>query len=732
MRSEQGPQAGIYVDENHSYTVSLGRQPIITWAQNKSLLTIRVHLPYDGQVLKDVRSMEPDLPLGHIEVTLGPGDTKALPISIPAGVELTGHLKSNKWMRLPRNLQIEHTRDTLIAVEGQIFDGASLDADQLRDLIFGHTGAFVQDLRLHLSFWVPDLFAKTEQSRARELREMLLQRETGRQIFIPAISEVDRLAESLAALANTSGGRILIGVDQHSQVVGLPAGDGPTRAEELKLALLNATLRCSPAVPFFAPDMFHTAEGKTVARVIVPQGVAGPYRIGGQIYRRIDAATVGGPAPSIQIPAPAMAAPVANLDDALKGESDDVIILDAGANLGALELGPAICGLINAGKRDGLILIRNLAPSSARTASIFSRGTGVLQQLEERARQELQKCLPRLTLRPALARANDEQIGVLRVTGEPAPVALYDGAAYDWEHRSLRSIGIQELFERYLQHQRTSETNHAGDRVQMVYGELDWPIQPPSPLPSAPNGVDLGDGVCAYNAQRQAMIWNTRGFKQQAGTAGWSCTLTAPLHRALMELGDSDDSIRAAAALQGHISIRLNDVLASGVKIQPHADNRLFDHLPVYKRTNLRLQFTADPQELFRRRRRMSLLRFRVPDVSLDTERVADVRQACADLGFRIANVDERRLPERALLEGVRNEGFCDIALLAGLLCERTPMTRELQYEQRTDSKVTQAAVLDIRIALWGSGDAAAATIARLHMDLHQLLHQRLYYLHTE
>jgi hypothetical protein len=374
-----------------------------------------------------------------------------------------------------------------------------------------------------------------------------------------------------------------------------------------------------------------------------------------------------------------------------------------------------------------------LAPASGQTtSSLAGRGASVLRQLEERLNQELRKCVPYLPLRPALARVHNEQIGVLRVSSDMAPVALYDGVAYDWDNRSLRSISIHEIFERYLQRHRTSETRYTrGERVQMVYGELAWPIQPPPAIPNAWNGTDTRDGM-SYDVQRQAMVWGTRRFKREQETVGWRCTLTAPLRHALMEVGERSDIVRSVPALRGHFSVRLNDLLASGVEVRPHATSGLFEHLPVYKRTNLRLQITADPQELFQRRRRMSLLRFRVPDVSLDRERVADVRQACADLGFRIYTVDEGSQSERAMLEGIRSEGFCDITLLAGLVCNRTPLTRELQYEQRTDSKTTHTAVLDIRVALWGSGDAAAGTIARLHMALHQLIHQRLFYLRTE
>jgi hypothetical protein len=728
MSNQHGPQAGIYVDETHTYSVSLGRQTLIASAHNTSLLTVRVQLPYDGQLryddqrlLKDMRIGSSTLALGRIEVVLPDGvTTRVIPVSIPAGTDLAQHLKSNMWASLPRNIPIAYPSETLVTVEAQIFDGASLDIERLRDLIFGHTDAFVQDLRLQLSFWVPDLYLTSRQSRERELRELLLQRESARQIFLPALGGKNELAESMAALANTNGGRLLIGVDRHGQIAGLGERDA-----EIKQALLVAALRCTPVVPIFAPDYFEVANGKRVARVVVPEGASKPYLLEGQLFLRVGAATVvskATPEPAVTPATP----PVAQLEDALRGDSDDVIILDAVGAIEALDLGPSISGLINAGKHDGLILIRNLLPSNGQK----SKGSA-LQLLEGRVAQESEKCLPRLSLRPAIARVNGEPIGVLRVPSDLAPVALYDGAAYDWHSRALRSLSLDDVFARYLRYQRLSDIDRAAsDGVQLTYGELGWPIAPPPTLRQRRNGAAPQDA--RFEVQRRALVWQPRQFAPDPVTIGWRCHLTAQLRQALMDVGAAGDAVQTLDTLRGHVLICLNDVLASGATLRVEPTSKLLENLPILRRTNLRLQLDADTQALFEQRRRMSLLRFRVPDVSLDEERVADVRQACADLGFRIHTTDTRGLPNQAMIEGMRSEGFCDITLLVGLLCERTPLTRALAYGQRTDSKDTHLAALDIRAAFWGSGDAAAATIARLHMELHQLLHQRLFYLRTE
>jgi hypothetical protein len=742
MSSAPNEQAAIYVEENHTYDVDLGRQPIIQWVPEQGFISIRVQIPYDGQLrylnkqqLKDVRTSEVHLPLGQIMVVF-PENTQAtttIPISLPAGSELSTHLKSGKRMQLQRKIPITHLNDTLIAVDGQIFDGAALDLKHLRELIFKHTDAFVRDLRLQLTLWVPDLVARTAQGKERGLREMLLQRESDRQIFLSSIDNIDRLAESMAALANGSGGRVLIGVDQYGQVQGLPIQQDSSYRKHLKLALLKAALRSTPPVPIAPPDYLQAPDGKTVARVIVPADAAGPNQINGQTFYREGAVTLSRPAQPFRAPAMPTGA-IGDITDMLKaGNSDDVIILDANNGpLNALDLGPMISALINSGKRDGLILVRNLGAASSQPSSLFpGRSVSALRQFEEYLEQELKKCIPRLSLRPALTQINQEQIAVLPVSSDLAPIVLYDGVGYDWHNRSRRSLNIDEAFERYLRHQGMSGIDQSdGDPVWMVHGEISSPIRPPPSLTGVREATD--NGICHYDVQRQAMVWKASNFKPQPGTAGWHCDLIAPLGYVLMDVDETGAGVATLPELRGRIQVRLNDVLASGAEIVAQSNNDLLPNLPIHKRTNLWLRIKANSQELFRRRRRMSLLRFRMPDVALDIERFGDLQQVCADLGFRLSQIDTSELPDRAMLEGIRSERFYDIGLLVGLVCARTPLTRTLHYAQRTDSRTSDAALLDIRIVLWGSGDDAMAEIARLHMALHQIVQQRLAYLHTE
>jgi hypothetical protein len=441
--------------------------------------------------------------------------------------------------------------------------------------------------------------------------------------------------------------------------------------------------------------------------------------------------------------------PIANLNETLTaGLRDDVIILDArNTAIDTLELGAYICGLINAQQPNSLIVIRNVLPPTNNPNSLRER-------LEMRLRQELDRCIPRLELpRLELTRVDDEQIAVLQVPGKLAPVALCDGQAYIWTNRFLRRLSIHDVYELYHAYMHTSE---AGGRVQMLYGEVGWPIQPSEAI-EVDNGVAQTSDNVEYDVQRHARAWQTAVFEPESDTNWLRCELTAPLRDALIRVADNNTITSIAPILRGMLLVRFNNLLASGLEITPHMPDGVepahdssstagtttnsnkdwFRHLPIYKSTNIRLEVKMYTQELFKRRSRMSRLHFRVPDVSLDQERVADIRQACADLGFQIYEVKETKLSNGvtswALLKGIRNKGFCDIRLFVGIVRSNPQeLTRELRYRQRTDSKTVHASLLDVGVWLWGSGDTVAAEIASLHIGLYDILSQRLHHLRTE
>ena len=124
------------------------------------------------------------------------------------------------------------------------------------------------------------------------------------------------------------------------------------------------------------------------------------------------------------------------------------------------------------------------------------------------------------------------------------------------------------------------------------------------------------------------------------------------------------------------------------------------------------------------------MLRFQISDVFLDRDRIADLKKACADLGFRISETDNSQ-ESMAIFEGIRSHGFCDISLLAVVVSDPAPVVRDFFCEQRTDIKDMRTATLDIRIVMWGNGENAASEIADLQLTLYDLISQRLQYLHT-
>lgn len=88
---------------------------------------------------------------------------------------------------------------------------------------------------------------------------------------------------------------------------------------------------------------------------------------------------------------------------------------------------------------------------------------------------------------------------------------------------------------------------------------------------------------------------------------------------------NDSDVIIANPEATGHIRIRLKDVLVSSldIKAQAHSDeNQWLEAVPIHKRTYLNLRYNARLNELFQRRTKSSLLRFLIPDVLLDRERI--------------------------------------------------------------------------------------------------------------
>jgi len=79
--------------------------------------------------------------------------------------------------------------------------------------------------------------------------------------FKYAVNDSKKIARSIAAFANTRGGRLLIGVKDNGNIVGVSSD------EEYYMIEAAATMYCKPAVPFEAREW--EVNGKTVLEVII-------------------------------------------------------------------------------------------------------------------------------------------------------------------------------------------------------------------------------------------------------------------------------------------------------------------------------------------------------------------------------------------------------------------------------------------------------------------------------
>lgn len=83
------------------------------------------------------------------------------------------------------------------------------------------------------------------------------------------ISDAKKIARTLVAFANTSGGRLLIGVKDNGRISGIRS------EEEYYMVESAANLFCRPAVAFESRNW--NVEGKTVLEIYVPPASTKPY-----------------------------------------------------------------------------------------------------------------------------------------------------------------------------------------------------------------------------------------------------------------------------------------------------------------------------------------------------------------------------------------------------------------------------------------------------------------------
>ena len=85
------------------------------------------------------------------------------------------------------------------------------------------------------------------------------------------VSDARKIAASFSAFANSSGGKLLIGVKDNGALAGV------NTEEELYMIESAASYYCSPMVTFSARR--HTVDGKTILEVDIPEGRQKPYRV---------------------------------------------------------------------------------------------------------------------------------------------------------------------------------------------------------------------------------------------------------------------------------------------------------------------------------------------------------------------------------------------------------------------------------------------------------------------
>jgi predicted HTH transcriptional regulator len=743
MNLKQDPQAAIYLEEEHHYDVDLGAVPYISWRDAQG--SLRIEIPYDGAVLKqDSSDIPEEYNLGELHiVNTADNVSERLPIALKAGGNWHAYIKSNRKSVCRAKYAITEPSDTLLSIDGIVVDNLLDEAHHASaDGINIAEEAFNNPLALRLSLWVPDLLAQSRPGEVYELETMLVRQENTRLAFMSGITTLNfeqRLAENLTALANTAGGIILLGVERSGHVTGVDEG-GPAR-QSLMRSVLGAALLSAPPVPLWRLIYVSHSSGRTVARIEVPASESVQHQVSGRIYKRQgrNNITEEQPARAKTNQSLLHTLPDTHFEDVFNRSEaggitfksrEDVAVCNGSEGLRNVRLGAYICGLINAGKRIGRIIVTDLPqPRRGRLTALVD----TTENFDAILKQELSKITPRLDM-PYVERRHlgDQQIAIVHLPTWQIPIALYEGQGYIWQNLSLKEFKIEELFDTYLDLTGSRVDVFDDQDVYLDQAMLNWPIRPPERLHKSGNHEAEG---LTYDIEYQAQVWTPRSFKRDEDTVGFVRELTIPLPHVSLTMDDEGRVITKAPVVEGTIRIRLNDVLASGLEATPEAneENGWLNTIPIIKRTYLHLHVTASLNELFKRRTKSSLLRFFVPDVLLTQERVADIAQVCADVGFRVyEEALYESSPIKATIRGIRSHGYHDIFLLIGLVCERSELQRELHYDGWRDSKSTFTAMLDVRALLWGTGEGVEDEIGRLHIQLYQTINQRLLYLRTE
>lgn len=743
MTSDREVRSAVFIEETYTYTIIADTQTEINCTSTSG--QVRVTVPYDGRFLAQAPAGK-SLDFGQLRLRKSVLSTtwSTCPIQLPIGTDLSRMLRSNResvweWSYVP-----DVPRDTLLTLDASIVDGPDfnpleplLNSKLFIELLFGNVEAFVNDLRLHLDLWVPRLnTAVLTSGWGHELRSLLLEQENKTQIFIAAGASDELLAQSLAALANTSGGRLLIGVKANGSLEG--ARMDPNR---LKMRILHAALQCDPPVVFSPLSVLYDEKNQEVVKVVVPSGQIEQHVYQDKLWFREGASTISKPRPSNArsvppLPPPSPIGDLSNLVAA--GAAADVMLLGSkDVEVTADELGYAITALVNSEAGQGIIIVRHLASLQGWSARLSSQNAN--QSFEKRINSAVEGLLPKVfNLRPEYATIEGEHVVVLRIKGHRSTVAMYKGIAYEWTGTVRRKISEEDVYRLYMRRSgQLLDDSPSGDLVTLLYGDLSWPSHPPiTPKLSLRLQDQTTDGnLATFDHQVRAMVWHDRNFINHAGTQGSGCRLSTRLRHAFAKPNSLEKS--TDPNLNGFLQIKLDKVLASGLECEIQAKHPLLEGVPVYKHTQIIANLQIKTPELFLRRRKASLIHFQIPDVASGSEaqeRIFDLQQICADLGFWVEQpvILPSSQEIRVLLRGFRNTHHNDIYLILGFRYITTDVMRELSFKQRVDRKQIKVGHLDVRIVLTGIGNTVSSEMTLLQLELSQLIHDRLHYLRTE
>ena len=102
------------------------------------------------------------------------------------------------------------------------------------------------------------------------LKKLIEEGENQKLDFKYCVSDSRKIARSLAAFANSDGGRLLIGVRDNGSIAGIKS------EEEYYMVETAVSLYCRPEIEFTVKQ--HTVSGKTILEIEVARGERRPYQ----------------------------------------------------------------------------------------------------------------------------------------------------------------------------------------------------------------------------------------------------------------------------------------------------------------------------------------------------------------------------------------------------------------------------------------------------------------------